>query len=291
MVSRIRRLEINRTAEEVVVGVTALPIEPRSIAAERQITIQTWEPKVQGISGFLMKQGDSFGIGYSVKIKNPGYINFTLGHELGHYHLPGHIEKLFASGSGIHSSRSGFVSDDECEREADLFAASLLMPERLFRAALRAAGHGFPAIETLAAQCVTSITATAIRFADFAEDPVAVIVSSNGNVEYCCLSSAIRELGGIISPKRGDSLPTTSTTARFQRDPDNVINGCRAEGFSMLDEWLEGAPRVEMKEDVVGLGYYGKNLTVLFSEEPIEADDPEEEEDSYEHSQRWERRE
>ncbi len=289
MVSRIRRLEIDRIAEEVVADVAALPIEPRSIATERQITIQTWEPKVQGISGFLMKQGDSFGIGYSAKIKNPGFVNFTLGHELGHYHLPGHIEKLFASGSGIHSSRSGFVSGDECEREADLFAATLLMPERLFRAALRTAGQGFPAIEALSARCVTSITATAIRFAAFVEDPVAVIVSSNGNVEYCCLSPAIREIGGITNLRRGDSLPTTSTTARFQEEPDNIINGCRAEGCSILDEWLEGAPPVEMKEDVVGLGHYGKSLTVLFSGEPVEADDPDEDEDSYEHSQQWER--
>ena len=58
----------------------------------------------------------------------------------------------------------------------------------------------------------------------------------------------------------------------------------------MLDEWLDGAPRIEMKEDVVGLGHYGKSLTVLFSEEPIEQEDPDEEKDWYEHSQRWARR-
>ncbi len=58
----------------------------------------------------------------------------------------------------------------------------------------------------------------------------------------------------------------------------------------MLDEWLEGAPRLEMKEDVIGLGHYGKSLTVLFTEEPIESADPDEPEDSYERSQRWERR-
>jgi hypothetical protein len=289
-VSRIRSLEIGKIAEEVVAGVTTLPIEPRQIATDRQITIRSWEPEKQGISGFLMKQGDSFGIGYSTKIKNDGYINFTISHELGHYHLPGHVEKLFANGSGIHMSKSGFVSDDTCEREADLFAATLLMPERLLRPAIRIAGQGFPAIETLSTRCVTSITSTAIRYADFAEDPVAVIVSSGGNIEYCCLSSAIRELSGLTWPKRGDLIPITSTTARFQRTPDDITNGERAGGFSMLDEWVEGAPRVEMKEDVVGLGHYGKSLTVLFTDEPIEPEGPDEPEDSYEHSRRWERR-
>ena len=55
----------------------------------------------------------------------------------------------------------------------------------------------------------------------------------------------------------------------------------------MLDDWLDGAPRMEMKEDVVGLGHYGKTLTVLFTDEAVEPDDPEEE-DSFE---RWQRRE
>jgi len=29
---------------------------------------------------------------------------------------------------------------------------------------------------------------------------------------------------------------------------------------------LDGAPRIEIKEDVVGLGHYGKTLTVLFTD-------------------------
>ena len=58
----------------------------------------------------------------------------------------------------------------------------------------------------------------------------------------------------------------------------------------MLDEWLEGAPRVEMKEDVVGLGHYGKTLTVLFTDEDIESNDPDEERDSFDSWQRWEKR-
>ncbi len=33
----------------------------------------------------------------------------------------------------------------------------------------------------------------------------------------------------------------------------------------MLHEWLDEAPRIEMKEDVVGLRHYGKALTILFT--------------------------
>lgn len=54
----------------------------------------------------------------------------------------------------------------------------------------------------------------------------------------------------------------------------------------MLDEWFDGAPRVEMNEDVVGLGHYGKTLAVLFTDEEIdETDEP----DVGEWKSRWER--
>jgi Zn-dependent peptidase ImmA (M78 family) len=287
VISKMRRMEVGRTAEDVVIDAKVLPIDPTAIAKSRGILVKAMMATQPGISGFLMKRGDAFGIGYSTTLNNPGFVNFTIGHELGHYFLPGHPEKLFATGSGTHESRSGFICKDPCELEADLFAASLLMPNLLFTKALREVGQGFPAIEQLSQRCVTSVTATAIRYSELAEDPVAVVVSSNGLVEYCCLSPAILELTGIIWLKRGDSIPDTTTTATFQKDPENITGGCQADGTSMLDEWLDGAPRIEMKEDVVGLGHYGKTLTVLFTDEVIEQEDPDEPEDTYEH---WEKR-
>ena len=251
MISKLRRLEVARTAEDVVRDSVAIPIDPIAIAKNHDILVQAMPSKKPGVSGFLMKCEDAFGIGYSTALSNPGLINFTIAHELGHYFLPGHPEKLFATGSGTHESHSGFVSEDPYEREADLFAASLLMPTPLFTKALRGAGQGFAAIEQLSQRCVTSMTATAIRYAEFAEDPVAVMVSSGGWVEYCCLSSAIRELTGISWLKRGDPVPSTVPTAGFQKDPENIASGSKVEGTSMLDDWLEGAPRIEMKEDVV----------------------------------------
>jgi len=287
VISKIRGLEVAKAAEDVVADNTGLPIDPFAIAESRGIVVKAIESTNPGISGFLMKSGDAFGIGYATWIKNQGYINFTVSHELGHYFIPGHVEKVFTNGSTIHSSRSGFITVDPCEREADHFAATLLMPTGLFRKAVRSAGEGFPAIERLAGQCVTSIPATAIRFAEISADAVAVIVSSEGTVDFCCLSPVLQELRGITWMRQGDPVPSESTTARFNRDPQNIANGLKGEGCSTLDEWLEGAPRIEMKEDVVGLGHYGKTLTVLFTDAEVESQDPDEEEDSFD---RWQRR-
>jgi Zn-dependent peptidase ImmA (M78 family) len=281
MISKIRRLEVVRNAEEAAKGFESLPVDPIAIAKAKDIIVQSWNTTKQGVSGFLMKKGDAFGIGYSAFIKNPGFVNFTVGHELGHYHLDGHVDKLFPEGSSFHESRSGFLSSNECEREADLFSATLLMPEALFRKAQRSAGEGFPAIESLATLCVTSITATAIRFAEFAEGPVAVIVGSGGTVDFCFMSDVIRDHRDITWLKAGDSIPGGTCTARFHANPESIASGRKAGGFTTLDEWFEGAPRLEMKEDVVGLGHYGKTLTVLFTREALEDSDGEEEDDGY----------
>jgi hypothetical protein len=48
---------------------------------------------------------------------------------------------------------------------------------------------------------------------------------------------------------------------------------------SYLDDWLDGAPQVEVNEDVVGLGSYGKTLTILFTDEDLEDEDQDDEDD------------
>jgi Zn-dependent peptidase ImmA (M78 family) len=280
MISKIRRLEVSKAAEMVAKEFASLPINPIAIAETKDILVKPWKPQKQGVSGYLMKQGDAFGIGYSEFIENEGFKNFTVGHELGHFFLDGHIEKLFSDGSVIHQSRSGFISTDPCEKEADLFSAGLLMPEPLFRKALKTSGEGFAAIEVLAMKCVTSITATAIRFAEFSDDPVAVIVSSGGRVDFCCLSPAIQEASSISWLMAGDLIPSGSATAIFQQVGDNIRSGKRQEASSNLGDWFDGAPHLEMNEDVVGLGSYGKTLTVLFTREAIEVEEDGEEDSS-----------
>jgi Zn-dependent peptidase ImmA (M78 family) len=250
-----------------------LPICPIAIAKKVEIIVQPKPSSERGVSGFLMRVGETFGIQYASHIANEGFIRFTVAHELGHYFLPGHAEHLFPEGTGLHESRSGFVSGDRYERQADYFASALLMPEKLFRRQVNCAGRGFAAIEKLASDFQTSITATAIRFAKFTNDAVAVVVSSDDTIDYCFMSDRIRDLRGITWIRKGDLLPNGSTTAEFNADASNVEEAQREEGTSYLNDWFDGAPEVEVNEDVVGLGSYGKTLTVLFTDEDLEDED------------------
>lgn len=253
--------------------IAALPVCPFEIAKAASIAVATRESAKPGVSGFLMRVGDQFGIYYASHIRNDGFIRFSIAHELGHYFLAGHPAALFPNGDGLHESRSGFISGDKHERQADFFAAGLLMPEALFREALNDVGSGFSAIESLKDLCQTSITATAIRYAKFTDDPVGVIVSSGGKIDFCFLSNALAGVPGVRRLAKGSSLPSASCTAQFGRTAANVSTGAKDAAWASLDDWFEDAPQTEMKEDVIGLGSYGKTLTVLFSDEAMEDDE------------------
>jgi hypothetical protein len=280
MSDKLARAEAEHSAVQVVkdCGFTALPICPFEIAKKHDIHVEAKQSSKPGVSGFLMRVGNVFGIRYAQHIQNEGFIRFTVAHELGHYFLSGHPEKLFPRGDGLHESKSGFISGDPLERQADCFASALLMPDILFRKAVDGAGTGFSAIEKLAKQCKTSITSTAIRFTQFTDEAIAVIVSSGRQIDYCFMSDRIRDLRGITWIKKGDPLPS-GTTLDFNGDSSNIEEARQEEGACSLDDWFEGAPQVEVNEDVVGLGSYGKTLTVLFTDEELEDDDEDDDDD------------
>jgi Zn-dependent peptidase ImmA (M78 family) len=274
---KLDQQEAEYEAEKVLAARASLdlPICPFAIAKKVDIVIKPKPSSERGVSGFLMRVGDVFGIQYASHIANDGFIRFTVAHELGHYFLPGHAEYLFPGGTGLHESRSGFISGDRYERQADHFASALLMPEKLFRRHVNRAGRGFAAIETLAKEFQTSITATAIRYTKFTDDAVAVVVSNGDRIDYCFMSDRIRDLRGITWIRKGDLLPDGTTTAEFNADASNVDEARREEGAGYLDDWFDGAPRIEVNEDVVGLGSYGKTLTVLFTDEDLEEEEDE----------------
>ena len=273
----LSRQHAEKCAEDLIrrLGITKLPINPAEIAERHGIVLKPMAQTAQGISGFLMKSGDNFGIGYSTRIKNEGLINFTLGHELGHYFLPGHIDYIFQNNQTVHYSKSEFASTEPHEKEADYFSAALLMPSFLFLPALKSAGNGFAAISQLSNKCRTSLTATAIRYAQFAEDPIAVIMSAGNAIELCVLSQSLKEVQGVKALNKGDFVPSGTPTDKFNNNPHNA-GTCNSTGeYSTLDDWFFGAPQVEMNEDITGLGNYGKTLTVLFTDKAI--DDAEDE--------------
>ena len=240
----------------------SLPIDPFAIAADHEIVVEPKPDTEPGVSGMLLRHGDVFGILYATHIPSEGYQHFSVGHELGHYFLDGHIDHVLPE-DGIHASHAGYVSADPYELEADHFSAGLLMPGTLFSRALSRAGQGLAAVESTAGLCRTSLTATAIRYAELTDDAVAVVMSTGKTIDYCFLSDTIKSLPQLTWLRKGTPVPVQTATAKFNADPGRIANADRTEADIDIMDWLGGTRSVEAIEEVIGLGRYGKTLTVL----------------------------
>jgi len=246
-------------------NITKLPIDPFQIANAKDILHQENPSLDAGVSGCLMRVGDRFGIMYSTRYSSNGFRRFTVGHELGHYFLEGHPEHLFKDGCTLHTSTTGFVSDDRYEQEADAFAASLLMPKALFREASENVGNGLNTVLAMAALCEMSLTSTAIRYARLITEPVAVVLSMNRKVLFSIMSPTLRAQRNLTWLKKGAGIPPSTLTFRFAGDSTNIQNARTASANATLDDWFDG-PDIEISEEVIGLGEYGRTLTVLHAE-------------------------
>ena len=242
--------------------IDSLPVDPFAIAADQDIVVEAKPDTEPGVSGMLLRHGDVFGILYATHIPNEGYQRFSVGHELGHYFLDGHIDHVLPE-DGIHASHAGFLSTEPYELEADHFSAGLLMPRALFSRALSCAGQGLVAVESVAGLCRTSLTATAIRYAELTDDAVAIIISTGKTIDYCFLSDTIKSLPELTWLRKGTPIPKATATAKFNADPGRVANTDRTEVDIDIMDWLGGTRSVEAVEEVISLGSYGKTLTVL----------------------------
>jgi len=244
---------------------TALPVDPFKIAAGSDIEVRAKPDTAAGVSGMLLRHGDNFGIMYATHIPSEGFQKFSVAHELGHYFLDGHIDHVLPT-DGIHESHAGFVSADPYELEADNFAAGLLMPELPFKKELNRRAPGLGAVEHMADLCKTSLTATGIRCAELSGDALAVIISTGSTVDFCFMSGAMKLLPQLSWLKKGTPVPSGTITARFNSDRARVLGADRDSAEIDVQDWLGGERSVLASEEVIGLGRYGKTLTVLSSE-------------------------
>ncbi|MBS0234242.1 MAG: ImmA/IrrE family metallo-endopeptidase [Proteobacteria bacterium] len=239
----------------------SVPVDVLEIAASRNILVQPKPDTHDGVSGMLVRHGNHFGILYATFIKSQGFQRFSIAHELGHYFLAGHSDHVLKNGA--HQSLAEFRSVDTYEQEADAFAVGLLMPTGPFQRELRKRADGLKGIEEMAALCVTSMTSTAIRYAELTRAASAVIVSTGTTIDFCRMSENLKLLKGLQWLKKGTPLPGGTLTSSFNLNEDYVAHAKRDETEIDIRDWLGGTRRVMAQEEVIGLGSYGRTLTVL----------------------------
>lgn len=268
-------------------GFTSLPVRPLVIADRKDLHVEKKPPGMKGVSGALIFMEPKPLLIYSSEHQNPGFENFSIAHELGHYCLPDHPDQILQSG-GQHFSRAGFSEGSlSIELEADHFAAGLLMPDFLVRKLIEESEVGLEGIRELAGTAEVSLTAAAIRVAQCARFPICIIVSEGATARYAFASENFKDLGRNIFLPKGASLPDTSTTAVFNALTSNVASGRQATGECRLRDWFDTDRNPALDEQVVGLGSYGLTLTVLSSDELAVDTDPDEEDEEAALEESW----
>lgn len=109
-----------------------LPIDLELLIQKEGINLINY-PFKDDISGVLIIEEDKATIGID-KNSNNVRKRFTLAHELGHYKLHAQKSNMFMDNVFFRKKSAGYTSKEEkIEREANFFAANILMPENLIR--------------------------------------------------------------------------------------------------------------------------------------------------------------
>lgn len=258
-----------RAAREVLaeLGISAYPIQPDDIAQKKGLVIESRNDFPAGVFGALWRSGNDFGIIVSSACPTPGHRRFTIAHELGHYHVDGHVEQLFASGNAVAPSLGGHFRDqrDPVEVEADAFAGELLVPTAFARALVDGAPLGMHAVMRLRDTFDVSLSCAAIRLAQLADEALVVVLSKDGVIEWTARSGALWNQGGWARRSwKKEWTPRGSGTRRLAADAARRRAGA-ADGSELLAcEWCDGAPPTAVAvEESVGLGEYERVLTVV----------------------------
>lgn len=170
----IRKKYIKSVAERLLLDhrVSAVPVPVREIILS--LGIQLREDRVEdALSGFLVRNAHEglTVIGVNANHPEPRQ-RFTMAHELGHYLLHEneavHFDKQRPGYSVLLRSTETESMNPEIEREANLFAAELLMPETFVLEAVRQFGsmdllEDDEAFRILAGQFKVSRQALSIR--------------------------------------------------------------------------------------------------------------------------------
>lgn len=169
------------------------PVDVRLIASDysrrfvdpiQQIVVAD-VPSFEGALFPLKKKG-GWAILYNPYIPSAGRINYTLGHEFGHYLCHRHIEP-----AGFQCGQSDILGGTkEQEREADLFASYLLMPLDDYREQVGKEAMTLDLLRHCADRYDVSFTAAALKWLECTPLPAAVVVAVNGFVLWCRRSGA-----------------------------------------------------------------------------------------------------
>ena len=243
-------------------GCTRIPVDLEHIAREEDVELIPCDfgPPFHGrieyvtVDNVFMVYHPAESAGHSRQ-----RVRFTIAHELGHFYLPTHRAVL--TGGSSHDCEIGFVSDRKMEREADSFAASLLIPHRLLEAEIDKKGMmTLQQVVQMATTAAVSIPCAVIRYVHYATEPCGVVLSEKGKVKYYIASDDMDAKGFRIMPKNSEIPRDSKAWQLLASGKHREAEGRKADSRS----WYSRRPQyMTLWEDSLSLGYADQVITLL----------------------------
>lgn len=244
----------------------AAPINPFSVIEAEGGRIKAFGADFgKAFDGRLEYQPKSFLLYYNTKYNSWQHagahhpkVRFTVGHELGHYHIVSHRKHLVRR-RAAHCSVTDFVSDRVSEREADAFSAGLLMPGQVLGRVVNKRPPTLPAVRAAVTDYQVSLTSMLVRWVQLSHFPCAVAAVKAKRIQWGFVSDAFKKVGGyrvrwngsVTSPRALEFLNEDPTLTRFREGQAWSVAGRWIE----FAEWEDGRSRnmqnYEVQEDYV----------------------------------------
>lgn len=278
-----------KTADELVERLKLqMPVDPLAVAATERRFLRTagadlgraYDGKLEYVPSkglFLLYYNTRYDGILSAGGHHPR-TRFSICHELGHFFIDHHHQSL-RRGAQPHRSMNEFQSHQQIEREADAFAAALLMPTAHARPMVNESPLSLDRIEEIAAYFGASMVSAAIRSVRLSDFPCAVAGIRRGAIAWMFPSEPLVE-AGIYSQR--NILP--SNVAELWQNMTEGDHG-RYAGEGSVEDWFQTYDREDLDEIYVGEEYQPvpvtETLLVLLTldEADLELEEVEDDED------------
>lgn len=280
-----RPLSPHRWANEITVvlrtvfGADRFPVDVKAVA--REISHQKFPDDpitmirgdaLPGFEGALVpappgKRG--WGILYNNAIRSSGRINFTLGHEFGHYllHRLEYPKGFECTSEDMASWESEY---GQLEQQANAFAANLLMPFDDFRRQISA--RCCPDLDDLggcADRYDVSLIAATLRWLQYTSRRAVLVVSRDGFILWARSSDVALKSGLYYRTRNRPPVEIPGSSLAAQR---NLVPGHAGAAEHCRDVWL-GEP---CREHVLFSGQYDFTISLLHFDDRAARWEPEE---------------
>ena len=187
-IPRTRMEEISDMAEYFAESCcrSSAVILPQDIAGAIGLKYSTGNYK-EGFDGLTRYRNRRFHVFINTRQSDHLFIprvRFSFAHELGHFTMPWHRQALMQPGARPHGSKLEYCFDCSAEREAEYYAACLLMPEKRMRRDIANRRFSFVLVDELSKKYQVSITSTLIRLIGLNVYPLMVVCTRNNKIAW-----------------------------------------------------------------------------------------------------------